>query len=82
MRMKVFCCNIKEHRPVVNGDPVGDPYQVDLCFTPVYEGSEENKQFWDATPAGSIEMNITNVNAVPKDLKYGDEFYVDFTKAD
>lgn len=61
--------------------PREDATHVDLTFHPVFEGSPENRIFWEATPAGRMEFEIHNVSAVPEGLKEGDEFYVDFTKA-
>jgi len=49
-----------------------------VTLMPVISGSEENKQFWEYTPSGKIEMFITNPNA---EFEFG-EYYVDFTKAD
>lgn len=48
---------------------------------PVYSGSEENQQFFAATPAGSIDMWITNPE-VAAQFQVGQEFYVDFTPAE
>lgn len=47
---------------------------------PVTSGSDENKAFYAATPAGSIDLSV-----VPKEVgdqfNIGQEFYVDFTPA-
>lgn len=40
--------------------------------------SDEDKSFWDATPAGTIEICVTNLEAV-KDYRVGHDFYVDFS---
>ncbi len=56
----------------------GDLFTVKL--NPVCDGSEENRAFYDATPAGSIELSVINpVTAAPFEI--GREFYVDFTPA-
>lgn len=47
----------------------------------VTTGSEENKSFWNATPAGSISLSITNPEAVNQ-FEVGKEYYVDFTPAE
>lgn len=47
---------------------------------PVTSGSEENKAFYEATPAGQIELGTVNHEAL-KQFNVGDEFYVDFTPA-
>ena len=52
-----------------------------IKMTPVTTGSEENKQFFKYTPYGSIEIGTIN-NDVAKELLVGQDFYVDFTKAD
>ena len=50
---------------------------------PVYstDPQHENKAFWEATPSGSIELNINNPEAV-KEYELGKEYYVDFTLAE
>lgn len=50
-------------------------------LVPVINGSEENKQFYKYTPAGSIQLSTVNA-AAAEQFKPGDEFYVDFTKAE
>lgn len=47
---------------------------------PVYSGSEENKQFFAATPGGQITLNVLNEKALDA-FKQGTEYYVDFTPA-
>lgn len=44
----------------------------------VYSGSPENDKFFEATPAGSIEMTIKNEVAAQL-FEQGKEYYVDFT---
>lgn len=48
---------------------------------PVMMGSEENKAFWNATPAGDITMYITNPTAFSA-FEVGKEYYVDFTQVE
>lgn len=56
-------------------------WQKELLFNPVTGGkSPENASFWKATPSGSITLGVDNLAAVA-DMKVGDEFYLDFTKA-
>ncbi len=52
-----------------------------ISLHPVYSETEENKAFFKATPGGSISFWTTNV-AAADEFAVGDEFYVDFTKAD
>lgn len=47
---------------------------------PVTGNSEENKRFYAATPGGAIELSAIP-EAVGAEFDIGDEFYVDFTKA-
>lgn len=49
-------------------------------LVPVVGGSEENMQFYAATPGGSIKLSVVH-ETVGKQFDLGDEFYVDFTKA-
>jgi hypothetical protein len=47
-------------------------------MTPVTSGSEENKEFFAATPSGTIELGQFNEELfVP-----GKEYFVDFTEAE
>ena len=48
-----------------------------VTLTAVVCGSEENKEFWKYTPAGKIEIQISN----PEVVFEPGEYYVDFTKA-
>lgn len=47
----------------------------------VYSGSPEDNTYAEATPSGSIVMQITNPEAIEK-LPLGKSFYVDFTPAE
>ena len=51
-------------------------------LSPVYsiDPGSENKAFWDATPSGSIEMQINNPDGFAT-FELGKEYYVDFTSA-
>ena len=51
-----------------------------LNFTPVYQGSEENKKFWQYTPSGSLQLGVVNPD-VWKEFEIGEEYYLDFTPA-
>lgn len=53
-----------------------------VSMSPVYseDPNHENKQYWAATPAGSIFMGITNLTAF-EGYATGDEVYVTFDKA-
>ena len=47
---------------------------------PVSSGSEENKQFFKYTPAGSIDLSTVNPEAAAQFVP-GREYFVDFTPA-
>jgi hypothetical protein len=40
----------------------------------------DNKQFWTASPSGTIEIACTNPDATGQ-LKLGESYYVDFSPA-
>jgi hypothetical protein len=52
-----------------------------ITLTPVCSGSQENKDFWSATPGGKIEFNAVNQKAIDA-FQVGKEYYVDFTLAE
>jgi len=52
-----------------------------VFLDPVYQGSEENKKFWEYTPAGQITLTTTNKSALDQ-FEVGKEYYVDFTPAE
>lgn len=57
-----------------------DNQSITVNMSPVYGNSEENKQFWRYTPAGSIALTIDNPDAVAQ-FSPGREYYIDFTPA-
>ena len=50
-----------------------------VTFTPVTDGSHENKSFSEWTPWGEIRLGITN-KALMDNLNPTDEYLVTFTK--
>ena len=52
-----------------------------IKLSPVTSGSEENSNFYAATPSGNIILGVANENAW-KQFELGKEYYVDFTKAE
>lgn len=50
----------------------------EIVLKPVINGSEENKEFFAATPNGEIKMHLKTEN-FPFEMG---EYYVEFTKAD
>jgi hypothetical protein len=63
---------------IAKTDRVGEV--VDIQMAAVYDGSEENKAFFKATPAGQINLGTVN-KAAADAFAVGAEYYVDFTKA-
>jgi hypothetical protein len=53
---------------------------VNLTFTPVYSGSEENKSFFAATPGGVFQFYTVN-KIVADQFEMGREYYVDISPA-
>lgn len=52
-----------------------------ISLRAVFDGSEENKSFFDATPNGSIELEVVNPPAAAAFVA-GHSYYVDFTPTD
>lgn len=52
-----------------------------ILLQPVIGGSEENKQFYEYTPGGKIELSTVNEEAV-KQFELGKEYYIDFSPAE
>lgn len=65
------------------------PILYTLTFSPVYDGSPENKEFFKWTPSGSIYLGTLNEKAAAFFIPANDEinklttqeFYVTFRKA-
>ena len=55
----------------------GIDYTYEAELRVVYGNSEENKQFFAATPSGVIKLSTVRNNM----FEVGEEYYVDFTKA-
>lgn len=69
MRCKVVC----NHKSTTETD-------ARLSFSPVYTGSEENKEFFKYTPGGDFSIYTVNL-AVAEKFEMGKEYYVDFSPA-
>lgn len=57
-------------------------YGHSVRLSPVTSGSDENRSFYQATPAGQIEMNGLKRETIDLFGEPGAAFYVDFTPAD
>ena len=53
----------------------------ELEFSPVTNGSEENKSFWKWTPTGVIKFNTLNMNAAAE-FTAGKPYYFDINVAE
>ena len=51
-----------------------------VLLSPVSNDSDENKNFWAATPSGKLEMRIKNEVAAEQ-FEIGKEYYLVFTEA-
>lgn len=60
-----------------------DPIEMsNIKLEAVMDGtSQENKEFFEATPSGQINLNCANQEAA-KAFEIGAQYYVDFTKAE
>ena len=47
---------------------------------PVTSGSEENKSFWEYTPSGKIELNLSGKSIAS--FTIGKSYYVDFSESE
>lgn len=61
-------------------EPDAEGGVANISFTPVCDGSEENKSFFRSTPCGSINIGTINADAA-KQFEVGKDYYVDFTPA-
>lgn len=74
-RAKFECEEVEELN-----DMDGNVSQQNVRFHPVYSEAGENRDFWEATPSGAIQMTINNKQAFGE-FKKGRQYYVDFTEA-
>lgn len=52
-----------------------------VSFSPVVTGSEENEQFFAATPSGALTLSVVNPE-VASAFEVGKEYYLDITSAE
>lgn len=73
VKAKFFCSSVS--KTVSNSR--GPIFQYTYKFHAVYNNSEENKKYWEATPSGVIELT-----GMRDDLfEPGKEYYLEFTPA-
>lgn len=68
VRLKFFC-NFKDER------------SKSVFLSPVYSGSDENKQFFAATPGGQLNFYTVNEQALAE-FEQGKEYYIDVFRAE
>lgn len=73
VRAKFLCTGIENHPEYKNKN---------VSLSPVLTGSEENKSFSKYTPAGSINLVISDETEAVNSFEEGKEYYVDFTPAE
>lgn len=56
--------------------------QKTVSFTPVTDGSEENKSFSKYTPGGSASLSISYETEAADFFEEGQEYYLGFSKAE
>lgn len=80
VRAKVFVRNVTQ---LAYGGTDGKQHQESVEFDFVYadDPDHENRAFWEATPSGKLEMQITNPGAFGF-FGIGQEYYLDFTLAE
>jgi len=52
-----------------------------VSFSPVINGSDENKSFSKYTPSGSLNLQISYETEASNSFEVGKEYYLDFTEA-
>jgi len=75
VRAKFYVTELKQ--PKSNWGSQDGELMTTIRLAPVSGTSEENKQFFRWTPAGTIDLGTVNPE-VAKQMHIGDEFYVDF----
>lgn len=67
-------CKFKCISKTISGD--GENRSNRFEFTPVTDGTPEDKQFWKWTPSGRLEFSCLNPNV---DFEIGKTYYLDLT---
>lgn len=74
VRCKFRCTEVTKR---THWDTKKGGYLYSAKFAPVYDGSEENKKFYEATPSGSLEVGTYKQDVFAP----GQEYYIDITPA-
>jgi hypothetical protein len=75
VKAKFVCNSVKKHKWSKQ-----DEGHAEITLSAVTSDSEENKEFWNLTPVGNINMQIKN-EAAEKHFEPGEEYYLTFEKA-
>lgn len=62
-------------------DENGNGTNISLMAVYSDDPNSENKQYWDLTPSGQINLQVLNDAATEK-FEVGKEYYVDFIQAE
>lgn len=73
IRCKFTCISVTKH---LHWNRSGS-YLYDFEFNPVTSGSEENKSFYEATPAGSVKLSTLKEDH----FVVGKDYYLDIIPA-
>ncbi len=73
VRAKFVCTGITDY-------PANENKSV--TFSPVIDGSDENKSFSKYTPGGQIQLSISYETEASEVFEEGKEYYVDFSPAE
>lgn len=74
IRAKFSCWEVKV-------DEYGEHIHLEAVYGTDDKDNEENNQFSEATPSGTLKMMISNPSAM-KFFEQGKEYYLDFSIAD
>ena len=74
IRAKFSCWDVKR-------DMYGEHVHLEAVYGTDDKDNEENNQFSEATPSGTLTMQISNPSAMGF-FEPGNEYYLDFSKAE
>ena len=78
VRAKFYVSEVKQSKNNYGG--TDGELLTTIKLMPVTGNNEENKQFFRWTPSGSIDLGTVSPDVV-KQFRIGDEFYIDFIRA-
>jgi len=78
VRAKFKCISERKFEGWTANRDDAKPFFYDYKFTAVFNGGEENKKFFAATPSGEISLTTVASSMFTP----GREYYIDFTEAE